>query len=186
MGTGGPSPAGPRICPKAGTHQSPEKKPGAFLPVHITRSKRNIHGHVTSDYAETRVSETLELAVTQHKLQLLPQFSLAPHFNLLSGCEKAVGSHSRVHGRNPLHSASPSPSPGLGFQPVGTGTAPLVLAELRWFASPEDPPPGAGCCLHLPGECISFWQAIGARQRTAFSVQSLVPTAIIGGDNVIH
>lgn len=113
--------------------------------------------HHPSDYAETRVSETLELAATQHKLQLLPPFSLAPHFNLLSGCEKAVGSHSRVHGRNPPLGIALARA-RAGFPAVGTGTAPLVLAELRWFASPEDPPPGAGCCLHLPGECSSFWQ----------------------------
>ena len=41
-----------------------------------------------SDYVEIRVSETLELKVIQHKLQLLPRFSLVPHLDLLSGCKK--------------------------------------------------------------------------------------------------
>lgn len=81
----------------------------------------------------------LELEVIRHKLQLLPQFSPVPHSNLLSGCKKEPSVFAALAaGGIPSIQHHLSSMPGLAFQPVYIGTAPLVLAGLHWFASPGD------------------------------------------------
>lgn len=132
-------------------------------------------------YVESRVSETLTPGVIQHESQLLPIFSTSSSFKSAEWVWKRAHTlQSLDHRRNPIHSAAPQPR--LGSQCWHRS---IDSSKPHSFTSPEDLTSGS-CCLHLPGECISFWQATAAHQLTAFSMHNLMLTAIIGGDNVIH
>lgn len=118
---------GPRICLQAWTHQRPEGKPGAFLPVHNTRSKKNICSHITNDHVETRVSEMLELEVIQHKLHCFHNF----HWCLIQICwvdVKRSHQFSQLWLPEESHPFSITLAPCLGWL-----SSQCTLALLHWF-----------------------------------------------------